>query len=166
MSSLSPLLFPENETHKESIDISTSIFNSKLFLYLDNDTQLEPDKEEKESNDDINNIPIEELKENNFLSNELIKELNSCLNNININEEYNDENRINNNIINSLISLARDGYEFKPINYKTKNNKINNKNYQYNNINYKNKNRYNKHKNNKKNLYRGYDYINDKVSVV
>ena len=164
MSSLSSLLFPESETHKESIDISTSIFNSKLFLYLDNDTKLE--QEEKESNDDIKNIPIEEFKENNFLSNELIKELNSCLNNMNINEEYNDENRINHNIINSLISLAKDGYEFKPKNYKTKNNKYNHKNYQYNNLNYKNKNRYNKHKNNKKNLYRGYDYINDKVSVV
>ena len=166
MSSISQKLFHESETQKQHIENINSIFNSKLFLYLDNDTQLEPDKEEKESNDDINNIPIEELKENNFLSNELIKELNSCLNNININEEYNDENRINNNIINSLISLAKDGYEFKPKNYKTKNNKINNKNYQYNNINYKNKNRYNKHKNNKKNLYRGYDYINDKVSVV
>ena len=166
MSSISQQLFHESETQKQHIENINSIFNSKLFLYLDNDTQLEQDKEEKESNDDINNIPIEELKENNFLSNELIKELNSCLNNININEEYNDENRINNNIINSLISLAKDGYEFKPKNYKTKNNKINNKNYQYNNINYKNKNRYNKHKNNKKNLYRGYDYINDKVSVV
>ena len=166
MSSLSSLLFPESETHKESIDISTSIFNSKLFLYLDNDTKLEQEEKEKESNDDIKNIPIEEFKENNFLSNELIKELNSCLNNMNINEEYNDENRINHNIINSLISLAKDGYEFKPKNYKTKNNKICNKNYQFNSINYKNKNRYNKHKNNKKNLYRGYDYINDKVSVV
>ena len=164
MSSLFPLLFPESETQKEYTDISSSIFNSKLFLYLDNETQLE--QEEKESNDDSNNIPIEQFKENNFLSNELIKELNSCLMNINLNEEYNDENKINTNIINSLISLAKDGYEFKPKNYKTKNNKYNHKNYQYNNLNYKNKNRYNKHKNNKKNLYRGYDYTNDKVSVV
>ena len=163
MSSISQQLFHESETQKQHIENINSIFNSKLFLYLDNDIQVEEEEEEeKELNNDQN-----DFEENNFLSNELIKELNSCLMNINISDEYNDENKLNNNIINSLISLAKDGYEFKPKNYyKTKNNKNNNKNYHFNNLNFKNKNRYNKHKNNKKNFYRGYDYINDKVSVV
>ena len=165
MSSISQLSFQESETQKNFIEKeqSNSIFNSKLFLYLDTDNQLESNESTNQSFNDN----LEELDEINFLSNELIRELNSCCMNIRENNEFQDENKINNNILNSLISLAKDGYEFKPKNYKAKNiDKIDNKNYHYNNSNFKSKNRYNKYKNNKKNFHRGFNYINDKVNVV
>ena len=66
----------------------------------------------------------------NFLSQELIKDLDCSINNDDINDDLNenknkDENMTKTNIINSLISLAKDGYEFKPKNYKPE--KINSK---------------------------------------
>ena len=168
MSSISQLSSQESETQKDFIEKeqSNSIFNSKLFLYLDTDNTYNPEEKNETTNQSFNDN-LEELDEINFLSNELIRELNSCCMNIKENNEFPDENKINNNIINSLISLAKDGYEFKPKNYKANNNdKIDNKNYHYNNSNFKIKNRYNKYKNNKKNFHRGFNYINDKVSVV
>ena len=165
MSSISQL---SSETQKDFIEKeqSNSIFNSKLFLYLDTDNTYNQEENNESTNQSFNDN-LEELDEINFLSNELIRELNSCCMNIQENNEFQDENKINTNIINSLISLAKDGYEFKPKNYKASNNdKIDNKNYHYNNSNFKFKNRYNKYKNNKKNFHRGFNYINDKVSVV
>ena len=120
-----------------------SFFNSKLFLDVDLD---------KEENDDLNtsceNNTEEsdnsfEMEEKNCLSNELIEELDN-----NSESPKEKDNKINNinkdgNIIDSLLSLANNGYEFKPKNYKPsfQNNPVllmkntNNNNYNYNCIN-------------------------------
>ena len=84
-----------------------------------------------------------QLEENNYLSNELIEELDFC-NTKNLkdsNSEKKEDNKINNmnsnsNIINSLLSLVDNGYTFKPKNFKPI----------YDNN--KNKNLYNKNNNN------------------
>ena len=94
-----------------------SVFNSKLFFDFDID---------KEENDVLNTsseINTEEsdnsfeIEEINCLSNELIEELDN--NSIYPKEKDNKNNNIdqNDNIIDSLLSLANNGYEFKPKNY-------------------------------------------------
>ena len=91
MSSISQLSFQESETQKNFIEKeqSNSIFNSKLFLYLDTDNQSEGNESTNQSFNDN----LEELDEINFLSNELIRELNSCCMNIRENNEFQDEKK-------------------------------------------------------------------------
>ena len=154
--SSSSSLFPK-EIEAEIQTIETQIFNSMLFLYLDSDNPEE--KNDLNNQDTIYNF--NELEEINFLSNELIDELNKS----DKESENKNEIRLNESIINSLISLAKDGYEFIPKNYKSKNNQ--NKNNKKNqNLNYENRNRYNKFRTNKKNYHWSFNYINDKVGVI
>ena len=166
MSSLSVINHKEIEPKEQFIENKISyddnpLFNSKLFLFLENDIQ----EEEFELNNQENNN-YKDLEEMNFLTNELIKELNSCSLYSNKAEENKNEVQVNKNIINTLISLAKDGYEFRPKNYKQKNNKNNKKNQINNNFNNEYKNRYNKYKTNKKNSHCNFNYINDKVSII
>ena len=166
MSSSSSLFPKEIETKSQIIEKQipndyNPFFNSMLFLYLDNDNP----EEKNDLNNQDTNYKFNELEEINFLSNELIDELNNCLMLSDKENENKNEIRLNENIINSLISLAKDGYEFKPKNYKSKNNQ--NKNNKKNqNLNYENRNKYNKYKINKKNSHWSFNYINDKVGVI
>ena len=158
--SSSSAIFPK-EIEAKSQTIETQIFNSMLFLYLDIDNPEE--KNDLNNQDTIYNF--NELEEINFLSNELIDELNKSSMLSDKENENKNEIRLNENIINSLISLAKDGYEFIPKNYKSKNNQ--NKNNKKNqNLNYENRNRYNKFRTNKKNYHWSFNYINDKVDVI
>ena len=111
------------EEEKDIVNASKSLFNSKLFINLDNtdqDNYLNNENIIDEGEDKI--IEFEEV---NYLTNELIKDLDvlSSISNekekeIDI-EEENNKNILNNNIIlDSLLSLAKDGYEFKPKSYK------------------------------------------------
>ena len=136
---------------------SKPLFNSKLFIDLDiNPEELnDPSDTNTEGDSDFSN----ELEEKNYLSNELIKDLDSPVNfetevnekndsdNIKLNNDINNnDNMTNINIINSLISLAKDGYEFKPKNYKPEENEKAKKS---NNNNNKFGNRFNKRRENK-----------------
>ena len=152
---------------------SKPLFNSKLFIDLDidllsfpslcnyssnkfNPEELnDPSDTNTEGDSDFSN----ELEEKNYLSNELIKDLDSPVNfetevnekndsdNIKLNNDINNtDNMANINIINSLISLAKDGYEFKPKNYKPEENEKAKKS---NNNNNKFGNRFNKRRENK-----------------
>ena len=111
------------EEEKDIFNASKSLFNSKLFINLDNtdqDNYLNNENIIDEGEDKI--IEFEEV---NYLTNELIKDL-DVLSSISKEkekeidiEEENNKNIINNNIIlDSLLSLAKDGYEFKPKSYK------------------------------------------------
>ena len=158
--SSSSAIFPK-EIEANSQTFETQIFNSMLFLYLDSDNPEE--KNDLNNQDTIYNF--NELEEINFLSNELIDELNKSSMLSDKENENKNEIRINESIINSLISLAKDGYEFIPKNYKSKNNQ--NKNNKKNqNLNYENRNKYNKFRTNKKNYHWSFNYINDKVGVI
>ena len=111
--------FKEKE-EKNIINSSDTLFNSKLFLDLDiNDKDIYLNSYTENSSENIDNLP--ELDEINFLSNELIKDLDLLT-------VENKKNIINNDIIiDSLLSLAKDGYEFMPKNYKpNQNNNPNN----------------------------------------
>ena len=106
------------------------LFNSKLFIDLEIDKEIEDLNNNSENNteDSDNSLEGEEI---NYLSNELIEELDFCgfcdiqkskEKSVCKNEKEKD-NKINNmkpnsNIINSLLSLVDDGYEFKPKNFK------------------------------------------------
>ena len=130
-----------NNNHKIGCGQIKSVFNSKLFLDLDIDkeendelnTSCENNTEESDNSFEIDGI--------NCLSSELIEELDN-----NSESPKEKDNKINNinkkgNIIDSLLSLANNGYEFKPKNYKPsfpnnplllmKNNNTNNNNYNY-----------------------------------
>ena len=158
--SSSSAIFPK-EIEANSQTFETQIFNSMLFLYLDSDNP----EEKNDLNNQDTNYNFNELEEINFLSNELIDELNKSSMLCDKENENKNEIRLNENIINSLISLAKDGYEFIPKNYKSKNNQ--NKNNKKNqNLNYENRNRYNKFRTNKKNYHWSFNYINDKVDVI
>ena len=99
---------------------SKPLFNSKLFLYIDINQDENIENNTKEDSD--NSFEFDEI---NYLSNELIQDLNnfSYIEEKESITKYNkkeNENIIKNNIvINSLISLAKNGYEFKPKNYKS-----------------------------------------------
>lgn len=144
---------------KKNIEISDiSIFNSKLFIYLDInddiDTLNENEKEYIEKNIKGADFSFD-FEESNYLSNELIEELDSCDDNPYKNPEKEDINNIDNKIIiDSLISLANNGYEFRPKNYKTFNSK-HPKIYNNNPFNNKNDN----HSNKKTNIY----YFNNNI---
>ena len=120
----------ENERHISSP--KKPLFNSKLFIDLEINKEIEDLNNSSENNteDSDNSLNMEEI---NYLSNELIEELDFCdiqrsKNNKNKKEKEKEEeeekdNKINNmkpnsNIINSLLSLVDDGYEFKPKNFK------------------------------------------------
>ena len=126
------------------------LFNSKLFIDLEIDKEIEDLNNNSENNteDSDNSLEGEEI---NYLSNELIEELDFCdfcdiqkskEKSVCKNEKEKD-NKINNmnsnsNIINSLLSLVDDGYEFKPKNFKpiydnNKNQNLFNKNNNNNN---------------------------------
>ena len=123
---MSSCFFKENIVEKQNYKYlgiynrniqSKPLFNSKLFLYIDINQDENIENSTKEDSD--NSF---EFDEENYLSNELIKDLNNIDKKENI-VKYNkieNENRIKNNmVINSLISLAKNGYEFKPKNYKS-----------------------------------------------
>ena len=118
----------ENERHISSP--KKPLFNSKLFIDLEINKEIEDLNNSSENNteDSDNSLNMEEI---NYLSNELIEELDFCdmqksKNSKNKKEEEKEkekDNKINNmkpnsNIINSLLSLVDDGYEFKPKNFK------------------------------------------------
>ena len=124
----------KNNSEKDNErNISSSkkpLFNSKLFIDLEINKEIEDLNNNSENNteDSDNSLEGEEI---NYLSNELIEELDFCdfcdiqkskEKSVCKNEKEKD-NKINNmnsnsNIINSLLSLVDDGYEFKPKNFK------------------------------------------------
>jgi len=124
------------------------LFNSKLFIDL-NINEEDLDELNENENSDINTEGSDnsfELEESNYLSNELIEELDLDYCNNNSNPPKEENNTVNNKkIVDSLLSLANNGYEFKPKNFKpsyTKNPMFFNKNININNndnLNAKNK---------------------------
>ena len=105
------------------------LFNSKLYLYIDINQEESDEINENNTKEDSDNSY--EFDEINYLSNELIKDLDNSSNleeteNVFMPNIKKEENLVkNNSVINSLISLAKNGYEFKPKNFKseTKNEK-------------------------------------------
>ncbi len=100
------------------------LFNSKLFLDVNINESLDEYNENSDNNTEVSDNSFE-LEEINYLSNELIEKLDFCDNDSNISKEkYNkiNNNEENNKIVDSLLSLANNGYEFKPKNYKPPNN--------------------------------------------
>ena len=115
MSSLSYEFKEENNQNKNPS--SKPLFNSKLFLNLDiNQEEINDLNNIKDTKEDLDYS--NEFEQMNYLSHELIKDLNDSMSNEEIKEKNIYENIDKKNIINSLISLAKDGYEFKPKNYK------------------------------------------------
>ena len=98
------------------------VFNSKLFIDLDINEEINELNTSCENNTEGSENSFE-LEETNCLSNELIEELDN--NSEMHKKEDNKIDNINNknNIIDSLLSLANNGYEFKPKNYNPFNNK-------------------------------------------
>ena len=152
---MSSLSFLEEEKTCSKNNQSKPIFNSKLFFHLDINAE-EKDYPNNENNAKEETYYLNELEQKNYLSNDLIKDLNiddinDTLNNNNISNENYDDNITKSKIINSLISLAKGGYEFKPKNYKPEKNNIDKENNYRNgnHINTKyNKNKYKKGKGN------------------
>ena len=104
--------------HKNGYEQTKSVFNSKLFIDLDIDKEENDELNtscENNTEESDNSVDMEEI---NCLSNELIEELDN--NSESPNEKDNKNNNISQkgNIIDSLLSLANNGYEFKPKNYK------------------------------------------------
>ena len=109
----------ENEQKIISGEIKP-LFNSKLFLDVNINESLDEYNENTDNNTEVSDNSFE-LEEINYLSNELIEKLDFCDNDSNISKEKDNKNnnsKENNNIVNSLLSLANNGYEFKPKNYK------------------------------------------------
>ena len=144
----------------KDIEQSKPLFNSKLFLNLDiNQEEISDSSNEKNAKEDF--YYLNEFEQINFLSHELIQDLNGSINNDNdLRDDINnnrakdkDDNITKTNIINSLISLAKDGYEFKPKNYKSekikKEQENNSRNANYINNNKFSKNKFNKRRENK-----------------
>jgi hypothetical protein len=96
------------------------IFNSKLYFDLDISTEKDDIFSDSQNNTEGSDTSFE-AEEINCLSNELIEELdnNSESPKEIETEKDNKSNNINDshNIINSLLSLANNGYEFKPKNF-------------------------------------------------
>ena len=115
---MSTELFKETE---ELYSISSPIpnkqlFNSKLFLDVNINEEIDESDENSENNTEGSDNSCE-LEEINYLSNELIEQLDSI---DTVNEKDNKINDIkeNVNIVDSLLSLVNSGYEFKPKSYK------------------------------------------------
>ena len=98
-----------------------SVFNSKLFINLDVDEMNYDDLKGNSSDNTEDSDNSLKFEETNYLSNDLKEKL-ECSDKIEIpNSLENKENNIinsNDNIINSLLSLAKNGYEFKPKNFR------------------------------------------------
>ena len=100
------------------------LFNSKLFIDMEINKEIEELNFNSENNTEDSENSFQ-LEENNFLSNELIEELDFC-NTKKIKDSKSEkemDNKVNNmnsnsNIINSLLSLVDNGYIFKPKNFK------------------------------------------------
>jgi hypothetical protein len=100
------------------------LFNSRLFIDMEINKEIEDLNFNSENNTEDSENSFQ-LEENNYLSNELIEELDFC-NTKNLkdsNSEKGKDYKINNmnsnsNIINSLLSLVDNGYIFKPKNFK------------------------------------------------
>ena len=120
------------------------LFNSKLFIDMEINKEIEDLNYSSENNTEGSENSFQ-LEENNYLSNELIEELDFG-NSKKIKDsksEKEKDNKINNmnsnsNIINSLLSLVDNGYVFKPKNFKpiydnNKNQNLFNKNNSNNN---------------------------------
>lgn len=105
-------------SHKDEYGQAKSVFNSKLFLDLDIDNEENDELNTSCENNTEESDSSFEMEEINCLSNELIEELDN--NSESPKEKDNKTNNINQNvnIIDSLLSLANNGYEFKPRNYK------------------------------------------------
>ena len=100
----------DKEKIKKNIEIANKhVFNSKLFFDLNINEDIETFNENSENNTEDSENSFD-LEESNYLSNELIEELDSCDDN-----SYTKSD--NKNIVDSLLSLASNGYEFTPKNY-------------------------------------------------
>ena len=140
--SLSQQFKPIKDYERHASSQQKPLFNSRLFIDMEINKEIEELNFNSENNTEDSENSFQ-LEENNYLSNELIEELDFC-NTKNIkdsNSEKEKDNKINNmnsnsNIINSLLSLVDNGYIFKPKNFKPI----------YDNN--KNKNLYNKNNNN------------------
>ena len=123
---------------KKTIDNSDKqVFNSKLFIDLNFNEELYQLNENKNSENNTEDTDNSfELEESNYLSNELIEELDFCNNKEKSPKEEN-KNMNNSKIVDSLLSLANNGYSFTPKNYKAlyiKNPIIYNNNYVNSNV--------------------------------
>ena len=100
------------------------LFNSKLFIDMEINKEIEDLNYNSENNTEGSENSFQ-LEENNYLSNELIEELDFC-NTKKLKDSKSEkemDNKVNNmnsnsNIINSLLSLVDNGYVFKPKNFK------------------------------------------------
>ena len=100
------------------------LFNSKLFIDMEINKEIEDLNYSSENNTEGSENSFQ-LEENNYLSNELIEELDFC-NTKKLKDSKSEkemDNKVNNmnsnsNIINSLLSLVDNGYVFKPKNFK------------------------------------------------
>ena len=128
MSDFINLLSQQFKSEKDYVRNASSqqkpLFNSKLFIDMEINKEIEDLNYNSENNTEDSENSFQ-LEENNYLSNELIKELDFCdIKNIkDSNSEKEKDKRINNinsnsNIINSLLSLVDNGYVFKPKNFK------------------------------------------------
>ena len=105
-------------TNKYGYISSKPLFNSKLYIDLDINIEKDDLDSGSENNTEGSDTSFE-AEEINCLSNELIEELdNNSESPIDI-EKDNKSNNIKggHNIIDSLLSLANNGYEFKPKNF-------------------------------------------------
>ena len=142
--SLSQQFKPIKDYERHASSQQKPLFNSRLFIDMEINKEIEELNFNSENNTEDSENSFQ-LEENNYLSNELIEELDFC-NTKNIkdsNSEKEKDNKINNmnsngNIINSLLSLVDNGYTFKPKNFKpiydnNKNQNLFNKNNNNNN---------------------------------
>ena len=151
ISSLSQPFNLEKDYEGYSSSQQKPLFNSKLFIDMEINKEIEDLNYNSENNTEDSENSFQ-LEENNYLSNELIEELDFCdTKNINDSNSWKEkDNNINNmnsnsNIINSLLSLVDNGYVFKPKNFKpiydnNKNQNLFNKNNNNNNNNCPNQN--------------------------
>ncbi len=105
-------------TNKYGYISSKPLFNSKLYIDLDINIEKDDLDSGSENNTEGSDTSFE-AEEINCLSNELIEELD---NNSESPIDKEKDNKFNNikgghNIIDSLLSLANNGYEFKPKNF-------------------------------------------------
>ena len=142
--SLSQQFKPIKDYERHATSQQKPLFNSRLFIDMEINKEIEELNFNSENNTEDSENSFQ-LEENNYLSNELIEELDFC-NTKNLkdsNSEKEEDNKINNmnsnsNIINSLLSLVDNRYIFKPKNFKpiydnNKNQNLFNKNNNNNN---------------------------------
>ena len=140
---MSTSIYPLNQQFKSIKDYERHgssqqkpLFNSRLFIDMEINKEIEDLNYNSENNTEDSEKSFQLEEENNYLSNDLIEELDFC-NTKNLKDsksEKEKDNKINNknsnsNIINSLLSLVDNGYLFKPKNYKPIYDNNNNKNY-------------------------------------